>query len=166
LGRDLQKLRIDFQLFMVGQMPAPPDDLRERISERLRDLRSLNLGAAETFRLGTLEAQHHSLGELHGRRLRDREEGRRAAARTEARPPSYDPYAGIAVGESAQTAALEALYGGLYAGAGTARVDFDSFRGYIQGQVEAIQRKTGCSKVVFRVANEEGRLKLKAKPLA
>ena len=147
-------------------MPAPPDDLRERISARLRDLRALNLGAAETFRLGTLEAQHNSLGELHDRRLRDREEGRRAAAKTEARPPAYDPYAGIAVGEEAQTAALEAIYGGLYSGSGAGRVDFDSFRGYIQTQIETIQRKTGCSRVMFRVTNEEGRLKLKAKPLA
>ena len=152
---------------MAGQMPAPPDDLRERISARLRDLRALNLGAAETFRLGTLEAQFNSLGELHGRRLREREDGRRAGARVpEARPPQYDAFAGIAIAQSAQAEALEAIYNGLYSGAGAGRVDFDSFRGYIQGQVEAIQRKTGCSQVVFRVTNEEGRLKLKAKPLA
>jgi hypothetical protein len=165
LGRDLRKLRIDFQRFMAGQILAPPDELREDISDRLRDLRSLNLGAAETFRLGTLEAQHNSLGELHGRRLREREEGRRAAARLgEPRVPIYDAQAGITVGAVAQEPALAALYSGLYAGAGAARVDFDSFRGYIQAQLEDIQRKTGCSEVVFRVANEDGRLKLKAKP--
>jgi hypothetical protein len=167
LNRDLQKLRIDFQLFMAGQIPVPPDELRERIAARLRDLRSLNLGAADSFRLGTFEALYNSLGELHGRRLREREEGRRAAQRIgEPREPAHDAYAGIAVGQASDARALEALYSGLYAGGGASRVDFDSFRGYIQGQVEAIRQKTGCSQVMFRVTNEEGRLKLKAKPLA
>ncbi len=167
MSRDLQKLRIDFQLFLAGSNPVPPDELRERIAAHLRDLRSLNLAAADSFRLGTFEAQYNSLGELHGRRLREREEGRHATARVaESREAVHDAAAGIAVGRSSDARALEALYSGLYAAAGSSRVDFDSFRGYIEGQVEAIRQKTGCSQVVFRVANEDGRLKLKAKPLA
>src|SRR4030095_11870483 len=167
LNHDLQKLRIDFQLFLAGQLPAPPDELRERIAYRLRELRALNLGSVESFRMGTYEGQFSSLGELHGRRLREREETHRAAARgVEPRGPVHDPEAGIEGGQAADAQALEALYSGLYAGSGAGRVDFESFRGYIQGQVDAIRQKTGCSKVVFRVASEEGRLKLKAKPLA
>jgi hypothetical protein len=168
LAKDLQKLRIDFQLFLAGQNAAPPDDLRDALARRLRDMRSPNMGAAESFRLGTLEAQFNSLGELHGRRLREREQTHRAARAAEAPVRRYDAETGIAVGGSSDGAALEALFAGLYAGAGAgaARVDFESFRGYIAGQVEAIRQKTGCSEVMFRVANEDGRLKLKAKPLA
>lgn len=167
VARDVQKLRIDFQLFLAGQLHAPPDELRERISDRLRELRGMNLGSVDSFRLGTLEGQFSSLGELHGRRLREREESRRATPHSgEHRVPSPDARTGIAVGQTADAPALEALYNGLYAGAGAGKVDFESFRGYIQGQIDAIRKKTGCSQVVFRVAAEEGRLKLKAKPLA
>jgi hypothetical protein len=165
--RDLQKLRVDFQLFLAGQLHGPPEELRERISDRLRELRGLNLGSVDSFRLGSLEAQASSLSELHGRRLREREESRRATTHSgEHRVPRPDPQAGIAVGQTADAQALEALYSGLYAGAAAGKVDFESFRGYIQGQIDAIRRKTGCSQVVFRVTSEEGRLKLKAKPLA
>ncbi len=129
-------------------------------------MRAPNLGAAESFRLGSLEAQFNSLGELHGRRLREREQTHRVARSGEVPAQKYDAQSGIAVGPSSEGAALEALFAGLYAGSGAARVDFESFRGYIAGQVEAIRQKTGCSEVMFRVANEDGRLKLKAKPLA
>jgi hypothetical protein len=166
IAKDLQKLRIDFQLFLAGQHPAPPDDLRDALARRLRDVRSPNMGAAESFRLGSLEAQFNSLGELHVRRLREREQTHRAARAAEVPTRTYDAQTGIAVGGSADGAALEALFAGLYADGRAARVDFERFRGYSAGQVEAIRQKTGCSEVMFRVANEDGRLKLKAKPLA
>lgn len=166
LARDVQKFRIESQKFLAGQNVAPPEELRESLARRLRDCRTPSLGAAESFRLGSLEAQFNSLGELYGRRLREREQSHRAAQHAAHAAAAHDPEAGIAFGPAADAAALQALFTGLYAGAGAGKVDFDSFRGYIQGQVEAIRQKTGCSRVVFRVANEDGRLKLKAKPLA
>ena len=45
------------------------------------------------------------------------------------------------------------------------RFDLDSFGRYLQQQVASIQQKTGCAEVQFRVAVEDGKVKLKAKPL-
>ena len=44
--------------------------------------------------------------------------------------------------------------------------DLGSFRAYLGKQVDAIRQKTGCSDVQFRLALEDGKLKLKARPLA
>ena len=41
----------------------------------------------------------------------------------------------------------------------------DSFQTYLRRQTEAIRQKTGCDEVQFRVAEEDGKLKLKARPV-
>jgi len=44
-------------------------------------------------------------------------------------------------------------------------MELEAFRGYISRQIESIRIKTGCDAVQFRLATEEGKLKLKAKPV-
>ncbi len=63
--------------------------------------------------------------------------------------------------------AVEALYAALAKQAtGRTPLELEAFRGYLARQVEGIQERTGCSAVQFRLAIEEGKLKLKAKPVA
>jgi hypothetical protein len=110
-------------------------------------------------------------------------------------PPSrYDPQAGIVIGRSPDPGAVAALYERLTAasgprGAGDAagaagsagsagsvgapgaaaaaglRLDLAGFGSYLQRQAEAIRDKTGCEDVQFRLAVEDGKLKLKARPV-
>jgi hypothetical protein len=106
-------------------------------------------------------------------------------------PPSrYDPQAGIVIGRSPDPGAVAALYEGLTAvtaGQGGAplagvtgstvgsdsaggaaagpRFDLASFGSYLQRQAAAIRDKTGCEDVQFRLAAEDGKLKLKARPV-
>jgi len=51
-------------------------------------------------------------------------------------------------------------------GAEGPRFDLASFGSYLQRQSAAIRAKTGCAEVQFRLAAEDGKLKLKARPLA
>jgi hypothetical protein len=156
LDRDIQRLRVDFERFFNGALPFPPEELRNRIQTQLRGLRNASgLGVMESFQVGNLEARFNTYGELFNRRLRDAEEGRRHAGQAAAAPAAtYDA-----------DQAVEALYSGL-AGAGEGpRFDLGSFRSYLSKQIEAIRQKTGCSEVQFRLAVEEGKLKLKARPL-
>jgi hypothetical protein len=169
LSQDIQKLRVDFERFFNGALPSPPEELRGRVQAQIRHLRGLSLqSAVDSFRLGDLEARFTSYNELFNRRVRDLEEGRRAA-RT-APPPEarrYDPEKGIVFGERVDPEAAEALYQGLAASPGGApRFDLDSFQTYLTRQVAAIREKTGCSKVQFRLATEDGKVKLKARPVA
>lgn len=168
LASNIKELRIEGERFFNHAIHTVPEDLRQRIQSQLRQLREANLGPADTFRLGSLEAQFNSCLELFNRRLRDREASgkMRLPPPEPARRPSYDPAAGVAIDERPDPGAVEALYAGLYgAGRGTA-ADLEQFRAYLAAQHDAIRRKTGCAQVQFRVAKEEGKLKLKAKPLA
>jgi hypothetical protein len=171
LNVEIQKLRVDFERFFNGALPFPPDELRNRVQSQIRTLRGMSLqSAVDSFRLGDLEARFTSYNELFNRRVRDLEEGRHAAARAvlpHPEPKRYDPEKGIVFGEHADPAAAEALYQGLAASPGDApRFDLDSFQTYLAKQVAAIREKTGCSQVQFRLAAEDGKLKLKARPVA
>lgn len=169
LARDVQQLRIDYERFFNGNLPLPPEELRNRVQTQIRNLRNASQPTAvDTFRLSDLEARFNSYGELYNRRLRDQEEGRQrhAARAAQAAPPRHDPEKGIVFGERVDPAAAEALYQGLAASPGDApRFDLDTFQTYLAKQVASIREKTGCSEVQFRLASEEGKLKLKARPV-
>ena len=171
LGRDINQLRVDFDRFFSGALALPPEELRGRVQGQLRTLRGMTLKTAvDNFRLGDLEARFNSYNELFNRRLRDVEEGRRPITRPIPIPVlrRLDPEKGIVFGDRIDPAGAEALYQGLAAGPGDAalRVDLDSFQTYLARQVAAIREKTGCSAVQFRLATEDGKLKLKARPVA
>jgi hypothetical protein len=167
LARDIQQMRIEFERYFSGGLPIPPEETRNRVQAQLRNLRGVTMnGAADGFRLGSLEAQFNTYNELYNRRLRDREEGRKAVSRVVvAEKPRYDPLGGITLGSRIESEAAEALYRGLASGGGEVKFDLDSFQTYLARQVEAIRQKTGCEQVQFRLAEEEGKLKLKAKPV-
>jgi hypothetical protein len=166
LGRDIRQLQVDFERFFNGALPFPPEELRNRVQGQLRQFRSLNLTAAvDNFRLADLEARYNTYNELWNRRVRDQEEGRHAAARP-ATPeaPRYDVERGILVAGSIDPAAAMALYQAL-ARSEAPKFDLDSFRTYLERQAVAIRTRTGCDQVQFRLADEDGKLKLKARPV-
>lgn len=168
IARDVRQLQVDFERFFNGALPIPPEELRTRIQTQIRSLRNLNLASVDSFRLGDLEARFNSYNELFNRRLRDREEGRRPGA-VHAPPPErrrYDPREGITLGGSVEPEAIEALYNGLASRPGDGpKFDLDSFEKYLARQVAALREKTGCDQVQFRLAEEDGKLKLKARPV-
>lgn len=166
LGVDIRKLQIDFERFFNGGLHLPPEELRTRLQNQIRALRNLTITTSvESFRLGDLEARFNSYNELFNRRVRDREEGRHAQARQAApvERPRYDPEAGIVFGATVDPAAVEALYQGLAGRGEGPKFDLDSFQTYLARQAAALREKTGCNEVQFRLANEDGKLKLKAR---
>jgi hypothetical protein len=167
LGLDIRRLQIDFERFFNGGLPFPPDELRTRLQTQIRNLRTLNLSSVDSFRLGDLEARFNSYNELFNRRIREREEGRRHAVRplAAAEKPRYDPAAGIVFGAKVDPAAVEALYQGLAGRGEGPKFDLDSFQTYLARQAAALREKTGCTEVQFRLADEDGKLKLKARPM-
>lgn len=172
----IEKFKIEFERFLAGATVIPPDDHRLRLVRELRELRTANLRtSAEQFRLASLEARFNSYSELFNRRLRDREEGRGTRLPRPAAAPErhLDATSGVVLTDRLETAAVEALYQTL-----TRRVsesasptaapamELDTFRGYLSAQIESIRLKTGCEAVQFRIATEDGKLKLKAKPVS
>jgi hypothetical protein len=166
LGRDLKQLQVDYERFFNGALPFPPEELRTRIQGQLRQLRNLNLTAAvDNFRMADLEARYNTYNELWNRRVRDLEEGRHARPQTAApETPRYDVERGILVAGPVAPEAAEALYQGL-ARSEAPKFDLDSFRAYLERQAAAIRTRTGCGQVQFRLAAEDGKMKLKARPV-
>lgn len=170
LAADLEAMNLEYEKFFNGALNVPPVQAKARAESQLRQLRTLNLtSAVDRFRLASLEARFTAFSELFGRRLRIKEEGRRQRpAPVERRDtPTFDPEVGVSLGSELEPAAVEALFNGLNRNATSPpRFDLDSFGTYLRTQIQSIQQKTGCQAVQFRVASEEGRLKLKARPLA
>ena len=165
----VEQFRVDIERFWNGALPIPPEELKTRIQREMRELRGVSVrGAVDQFRLGTLEARFNSLSELYGRRLREREEGRGAAPPRAAAPaaPEFDPQSGIVFRGAPDAVAVEALWTGLVASGGGARIELETFRGYLEKQLGEIRTKTGVAAVQFRVVQEDGKLKLKARPMS
>lgn len=165
LASAIQQFRIDTQRFLAGDLQIPPDEQRLQIGNMLRHLRAANLkGVAENYRLNSLEAQFNSHCDLFARRLRKLELG---AVRAQAEKDRLDPERGVVIDSRLEAAAVNALYKGLYLQKGQRNptIDLERFRSMVSQQSEMIRRKTGCDKISFRVATEDGKLKLKARPI-
>lgn len=173
VGRELDALRVEFEKFFAGARQTPPEEMREGIRVDLRRLRTYPMTQlADSFRITQLEARFNSYSELFNRRVRDREEGRRtvrslpAAAAGSALVDGLAADHGVTVRGAVAADDARALYEALARDhAHPPQFDLDSFRSYLQRQTEAIRAKTGCSEVRFRLAEEGGRIKLKAKPI-
>ena len=171
LAAGIQQLRIAYQRYFAGDLPLPPEELRRQIDDQMRRLRVLNMRRpVDRFRFGSLEAQLSSYGEMYNRRLRAVEEGKVAPHRTAApapppAPASLDVEAGVALGSRPSREAVAALFQGLRSRNPATTMDLDTFGSYLARQVAQIQDKTGCETVQFRLVEEDGKVKLKAKPL-
>jgi hypothetical protein len=169
IERRIQQLKVQYNRFFAGDLPQPPTALLDEIEAEMRRLRSINMRrSVDAFRFSGLETQLHSYSEMYGRRVRATEEGK-VAPRRQSHPamkPIHDADAGIVVTPRLESDAVEALFAGLVQKNGkTPTMDLDTFRNYLQRQVAQIRDKTGCDAVQFRVATEEGKVKLKAKPV-
>jgi len=168
LEEAIRGLKIEFDKFFNGATAIPPEELRTKIQKRFQLMRIRKMrGFADRFRLNSLETRFNVFNELWNRRLREIE---RAALRRSSSPAptarALDPFAGINLDGTGNREQVEALYNELYSSSGRSKkTDFDSFRKYLDTQIDRLRDKTGCDQVQFRVAGEGNRLKLKAKPI-
>lgn len=167
VGQQLDAFRVEYEKFFAGARQTPPEEMREDIRGHLRRLRSQPMvQLADNFRITQLEARFNSYSELFNRRVREREEGRRTFRPPPPAAAAADPGRGVTVAGPVGDADARVLYEGLARDAAhPPQFDLASFRTYLQRQADAIRAKTGCSEVRFRLAEEGGRIKLKAKPI-
>jgi hypothetical protein len=173
LAKGVQQLKIEFERFFSGSAKLPPEELRNRVQQQLRNLRnasgSSGSTAVDSFRLADLEARFNSYNELFNRRLRDSEEGHRRTRSVSPPPPAesaFNVQKGVVVIGDPAPQMVEALYDGLVAGGEPPRFDLASFGNYIARQASAIREKMGCEGVQFRLVSEDGKVRLKARPIA
>lgn len=164
LEQDIHTLRIDFERFLNGDLDLPPDQFRDSIRGQIASLQSATKTPVDAFRLGSLEARFHSYSELFNRRMRGREIQHTAPRRT-ARPVVVDPGQGIVFSQHIDPTAVTPLYRHLYRDQAAGAMDLGTFTDYLVRQHRMIRERTGCDKVSFRIVEEDGKKKLKAKPV-
>ena len=165
ISNKIQQLRVTYRRFFAGALDVPPDAERLAISRKLKVLRNISqMTPVDRFRITNLEAQFNSYCEMFGRRVRDQEQGYTAQGAREFQPKSgFDVEAGVVFHSKPSPEGVEALYQGL-AKRGS-RLELDTFRSYLDKQIVGIRKKTGCSSVQFRLVSENGKVRLKAKPI-
>ena len=149
--------------FRLGDLEARHNSYDELFTRRLRDREE-----------GRLRAGPTPLAPLTSPPPRPPSVAGNAPGAADGSPGSPgDPGAGgIVVGAEPDPRAVAALYAQVTAadapggGAEGPRFDLASFGSYLQRQAAAIRAKTGCAEVQFRLAAEDGKLRLKARPLA
>lgn len=168
LEQAIESLRVEFERFFNGGLAVPPTELKDRVGKDLKRLRQRPIqNFADRFRLQQLETRYNTYAELQNRRLRNREEGRGpGSSMVVPTPPSrIDLAEGVVLDERLDSSGVEALFAGLVRQGDGSRFDLDTFRSYLAQQLSAIGAKTGCREVRFRLALEDGKPKLKAKPI-
>jgi hypothetical protein len=162
----IRALRVVQQRFLAGDLSSPPLDDTLKLRRLLRSLRARARGVQAQFQLTNLEAQLQSHLDLFGRRLDAREQSARQPSDSAGPQPKLDAERGVVVGSSDDSAAEAALFRQLTRDPrAAAKLDPARFRNMIQQHVAAIKKKTGCREILFRVVIEDGKPKLKAKPL-
>lgn len=174
LEDDIRKLRIEFDIFFNGASKRPPYDTKGRVEtllKRLGDDRTLTF--AQRYRYNSLAARYNAFRDLWRRTMQGREEGRdpASAARANAKkntevemhPVSIsckDPHKDIEVVKSLYNSLVEAKQ---KCGEPTEGFSFPKFHRLVAQKADALKEKTGCERVVFSVALNEGHVSFKAK---
>ena len=161
LEDDIRDYRVEFQRFLNGDTQIPPERIEQRIRKSLNALLGdRRLTAVDRYRIGGLESRYNSLMELFRRRQREMQLGSRTPAQTPAPERLVVDLDGDSGGER-----LESLYRAIYGGSESG-IRFEDFSSYLRAQADKVRERAGCDKVRFTVRKEDGRPKLKVRPLA
>ena len=174
LEDDIRRLKIEFEVFFNGAAKRPPYETKGRVEtllKRLADDRTLTF--AQRYRYNSLAARYNAFRDLWRRTMQGREEGRDPAsaarasaklvAKTEVKPISIvcgDAHKEIDVVKNLYASLLEAKQ---KCGEPTEGFSFPKFHRLVAQKTDGLKEKSGCKRVRFSVAVEDGHVSFKAK---
>jgi hypothetical protein len=173
LEDDIRRLRIEFDIFFNGASKRPPYDTKGRVEtllKRLGDDRTLTY--AQRYRYTSLGARYNAFRELWRRTMQGREEGRDPAstARAHVKKESGDtePVSVVCADAHKELDVVKNLYASLIeakqrCGEATESFSFPKFHRLVAQKADGLKEKTGCERVRFTVAVEDGHVSFKAK---
>lgn len=191
LDEQLRQLKNQYDMFFAGNRPLPPVEDRRRFDRAIRELETIRIrDNATRFRFTNVMNKYTLYRELWSRQMREREEGprdyrkrvaalqgegapnpaqRRASAGAAARRvTSSDGQSYIKLNGSGDAEELVALHQELSEArqkTGAGNISLEKFSTMIDTQVQGLKKKYGERDIGFRVDVENGKVKLKAKPL-
>jgi hypothetical protein len=166
----LTLLKRDYEVYFSGGAKLPPLETHRKVESRIRKYSGLtSLNYAQRFRYNNITARFHSFGDLWAKQMRYKEEGRTPSGsviqsaekpKREKRKTSVDKEA-----NHFQKLFNDYLKSKESTGEKAAALTFDKFSEQLSRQRETILEKYRCADVEFYVAVEQGKTKLKARPL-
>ncbi|MBA3242644.1 MAG: hypothetical protein H0T60_15570 [Acidobacteria bacterium] len=175
LEEDLRRLKVEFDIYFNGGAKRPPYDTKGRVEtviKRLADDRTLTF--AQRYQYNSLVARHTSFLQLWRRTMKDREEGRGAAAsrvaarfgNAESEPPP--PRTFVCADARRDVSTIKNLYESFVdakkqCGEPTDDLSFARFHRMIAEKSDALKERAGCERVHFSIAVKDGRVSFKAK---
>ncbi len=172
LEENIRRVKIEYEAYFNGGLPRPPYDTIFRIESAIKkyssELGALNFG--QRFRFNQLAQKYAVYSDLWRKKTLAREEGR-------GRAPSHK----VDAGETKATVAfsivcsdpehepdkVEELFRAVAraraaAGEDPAGLRAETFARFIREKTLHIKQSTGCEKVRYSVAVEDGKVKFKA----
>ncbi len=164
----ISQLKRDFEMFFSGVSKQPPIDSRAKLEKIIRKY-SLNTGYsfAQRFRFSNLAARFNTYQDLWSKQLKAKEEGRFAVGNTPIPPSKEAPITKKIRRTQNKMENLFDQYAQLRAKNGETppNMNLEKFSKLIDSQRDALIKKYRCKDIEFYIAVEEGKTRLKAKPL-
>lgn len=181
----LRRLKTNYDLFFNGARKLPPMEDRRRLDALVQELAKDPVrDNALRFRYNTLLSRYNQFRELWGRKMRELEEGpmdwrkRNAAMRqpiTRSEPPTpsrvtyTDAESYVRVGPSTNGEALLELVSQINDAnrklGKNGAVSLEQVTQMVAKQAESLRSRFNVSTIGFKVDINEGKIKLKAKPI-
>jgi hypothetical protein len=161
-------LKREFEKYFGGGSKKPPTDDQTKLEKAIKKyIGAPGLNYAQRFRYQSLVARFNTYNELWNKQLRMKEEGK---FQTGPQGAPVHAHKTSTEKKSKKDNPLESVYNDYLAnrektGEGAPPLNFEGFTQVVSKQREALINKFHCKDVKFYVTVEDGKTKLKAKPL-
>ncbi|MDT8396054.1 MAG: MXAN_5187 C-terminal domain-containing protein [bacterium] len=172
LEQDIHKLKTAYEQYFSGIERRPPEMLAEKVAREVRTMSSTAItNTALRFRNQQIISRYNTYHQYWQKNLRDLEEGRRprrqirGSASSAPEAPADVLEVSTGATEHNQMEKLVSTLSREYQKVGNGKgPDMARLREALVQQTKMVREKYGVDKVVFRVVNEEGKVKIKAAP--
>ncbi|MBZ5497921.1 MAG: hypothetical protein LAP85_16070 [Acidobacteriia bacterium] len=176
LDESIRRLKVEYDIFFVGNRKRAPDDLRMRVEKLVKRLaEAVDMSFSQRFRYNTLIARFYVYRDLWRRTQQEREsaEGLQdvpgPSSSSDTQADSSHRRVQISISDpKAEADKVRHLYDELLRMRGdhtkeSPSISYQQFASYIANQTQGIKKKYQCASVTFRIALEEKTLKFTAK---
>jgi hypothetical protein len=172
LERDIQKLKTAYEQYFAGVERKTPDRLAATVAREVRSLTATVINnTALRFRAQQAISRYQVYLSYWQKNLRDLEDGKKPVRRAMGSAAAQKTAPGTFEVSTAKVerGVMEKFFSALtreYQRAGSSKApDMGKMRKVLEDQTKTIREKYGTEKVVFRIVNEDGKVKIKASPV-
>jgi hypothetical protein len=170
LDTSLTMLKRDYEIYFSGGSKLPPLEAHRKVERNIRKYANItSLNYAQRFRYNNITARFHAYADLWTKQMRYKEEGRTPSGGV-IQVQDFSQKASKRAPADSEADRFQKVFNDYLksrekSGENMAGLSFEKFSEQLAKQKQAILERYQCKDVEFYVAVEQGKTKLKAKPL-